>query len=229
MRLGILGGTFDPVHWGHLLAAESCREQLRLEQVWFLPAAVPPHKQERELAPASTRMEMLELAIGGHEAFAVCRVEVDRGGVNYTADTLERLKHDDPTRELFFLMGEDALRDLPTWKDPARLCQLATPVVVRRAVKDSAPEVTASARRGVALDLSGLEPLLSADRLEAIRQHVVEMPRIDLSSTEIRRRVASGQSIRYRTPRAVEMYLETHQLYRGGERAAQQQAGTSNS
>src|SRR5258705_13340871 len=105
MRVGVFGGTFDPVHYGHLLLADCCREQLRLDQVWFLPAAVPPHKQERTLAPAVARAEMLELAIGGHEAFAVCRLEIERGGINYTADTLARIQAEDPTRELFFLMG----------------------------------------------------------------------------------------------------------------------------
>ena len=89
MRLGIFGGTFDPVHYGHLLLAECCREQCRLDAVWFLPAATPPHKQDRELTPAAQRIEMLELAIAGNPAFSVCRYEADRGGVNYTVDTLD--------------------------------------------------------------------------------------------------------------------------------------------
>ncbi|HEY2894632.1 MAG TPA: adenylyltransferase/cytidyltransferase family protein, partial [Pirellulales bacterium] len=93
MRLGIFGGSFDPVHYGHLLLAESCREQLSLEQVWFLPAAIPPHKEESELAPAAARLDMLELAIGGHTAFTISRYEIDRGGVNYTAETLAHFHH----------------------------------------------------------------------------------------------------------------------------------------
>jgi nicotinate-nucleotide adenylyltransferase len=209
MRLGILGGTFDPVHYGHLLLAESCREALRLDQVWFLPAAVPPHKQQREHTPGAQRVEMLELAIGGHAAFSVCQVEIARGGVNYTVDTLARLKDEDPLRELFFLMGADSLLDLPTWKEPARLCQLATPVAVCRSIAG-----TSSSQCGEPLDLLGLENLLPADRLEAIRKHRVEMPRIDLTSSDIRQRVSMGKSIRYRTPRAVERYIETHALYR---------------
>src|SRR4029078_9114612 len=132
MRLGIFGGTFDPVPYGHLLLAESCREQLQLDQVWFLPAAVPPHKQERTLAPAVARAEMLELAIGAHSAFVVCRHEIERGGVNFTAETLSHIHAEDPTRKLFFLMGADSLRNLPNWKNPEQICELATPVMVCR-------------------------------------------------------------------------------------------------
>ena len=207
MRLGIFGGTFDPVHYGHLLLAESCREQLRLDQVWFLPAAVPPHKQERTLAPAVARAEMLELAIGGHEAFAVCRHEIERGGVNYTADTLSRIQAEDPTRELFFLMGADSLRDLPSWRNPQQICELATPVMVCRG------ELGQAANAGESFDWSRLETILSAERLRDIRNHQVHMPRIDLSSSEIRARVVAGESIRFRTPRAVEKYIESHRLY----------------
>ncbi|MBI3836789.1 MAG: nicotinate (nicotinamide) nucleotide adenylyltransferase [Planctomycetia bacterium] len=208
MRLGILGGTFDPVHYGHLLLAESCREECHLDQVWFVPTAVPPHKRQQELAPGAQRVEMLELATAGHPAFLVFPYEINRGGVNYTVDTLARIKEEDSSRELFFLMGADSLRDLPNWKEPARLCQLATPLVVRR----SSPGFTGDDTGP--LDLSGLEQLLPAERLSAIRHHQVRMPRVDLSSTEIRQRIADGRGIRYRTPRAVEKYIETHQLYR---------------
>jgi nicotinate-nucleotide adenylyltransferase len=207
MRLGILGGTFDPVHYGHLLLAESCREQLNLEQVWFLPAAVPPHKQMRELAPPVARLEMLELAAAGHAGFSVCPYEVERGGVNYTVDTLDHLKQADPTRELFFLMGADSLRDLPTWKEPARLCQFAVPVIVCRGGTGSSPSESES------LDWRGLESLIPRERLETLREHQVQMSRIDLSSSDLRERVAAGRTIRYRTPRAVEMYIKTHGLY----------------
>ena len=115
MRLGILGGTFDPVHYGHLLLAEFCREQCRLDQLWFLPAAVPPHKQQRQFAPAIQRVEMLRLALAGHEAMDVCTWEIDRGGVNYTALTLEAVQEQCLGSELFFLMGADTLNELPRW------------------------------------------------------------------------------------------------------------------
>jgi nicotinate-nucleotide adenylyltransferase len=201
MRLGLFGGTFDPVHYGHLLLAECCREQCRLDQVWFVPAAVPPHKQDGELTPGPLRVEMLELAVGGHEGFSVCRRELERGGVSFTVDTLAEIKRERPECELFFLLGGDSWRDLPTWKEPGRICELATPVVVRR---PHAPEP----------DLASLARLSPAIDVERLRQHLVDMPQIDLSSRDLRERAADGRSIRYRTPRAVEKYIETHGLYR---------------
>ena len=200
MRLGLFGGSFDPVHYGHLLLAECCREQCRLDRVWFLPAAVPPHKQGRQLTPAAVRIEMLQLAIAGHEAFAVDRYEVDRGGVSYTVDTLRHFRGGDPDGELFLLMGADMLHDLPQWREADKICQLAIPVVVRR------PGVGE-------LDFGCLAGLASPERIELARRHQVDMPQIGLSSTDIRRRVAEGLSIRYHSPRAVEKYIETHQLY----------------
>lgn len=200
MRLGVFGGTFDPVHYGHLLLAECCREQCRLDEVWFLPAAVPPHKQDRQLTPAAQRIEMLALAIAGHEAFAVGRYEADRGGVNYTVETLAHFRRENPQRELFFLLGADMLHDLPDWREPGRVCQLATPVVVRRSGTE-------------AVNFDGLSRVVSPEAIDLIHRHQVEMPEIGTSSTEIRRRVGAGLSIRYRTPRAVEKYIETHGLY----------------
>lgn len=201
MRLGLLGGTFDPIHIGHLLLAEFCREQCRLDQVWFMPAAIPPHKQDWTVTSADQRCEMIELALGGFPEFALCRREIERGGVSYTAETLAALRAEDPSRELFFLMGADSLADLPGWHRPADICRLAWPTVVRRA---DAPEP----------NFDVLAELVDPQRLQAIRQQRVEMPRFDLSSREIRRRVAAGESIRFQTTRAVEKYIETAGLYR---------------
>ncbi|HZL91040.1 MAG TPA: nicotinate-nucleotide adenylyltransferase [Pirellulaceae bacterium] len=201
MRLGIFGGSFDPVHCGHLLLAETCREQCRLDQVWFVPAAMPPHKQARVLAPAKARVEMLELAIAGNEHFAVSTIEVDRGGVSYTVETLRTITAQQPRAALFFPMGADSLHEFVTWREPAEICRLATPVVVHRA--DSPPP-----------DFAVLDQLVSPKRLAAIREHQVEMPIIDLSSTDLRQRAAEGKSLRYRTPRAVEKYIEAQGLYR---------------
>jgi nicotinate-nucleotide adenylyltransferase len=200
LRLGIFGGTFDPVHYGHLLLAECCREQCALDAVWFLPAAVPPHKQNRELTPADARIEMLELAIVGNGAFSVCRHETDHQGVNYSVDTLARIAEEEPGRELFFLLGADMLFDLPHWRDPARVCQLAVPVVVGR--PGCGP-----------VDFGCLCGIASPEQIAVIRRHQVEMPEIGISSTDLRRRLSAGQSIRYRVPRAVEMYIEAHGLY----------------
>lgn len=207
MRLGVFGGTFDPVHQGHLLLGECCREQLALDEVWFLPAAVPPHKQTQSISPGAARVEMLELAISGHERFRVSAYEVERGGVSFTVDTLAHFKAQDPACELFFLMGADSLRDLPQWREPARICELATPVVVYRASGAAQDPIES-------LDWSGLEQIVGAVRVAEIRRHQVAMPRFDLSSRDLRQRVAAGQSIRYRTPRAVEKYIETAGLYR---------------
>jgi len=201
MRLGIFGGTFDPVHYGHLLLAECCREQCRLDQVRFLPAAVPPHKQDRALTPAPHRIEMLQLALAGHPQFVIDRFEIDRGGVNYTVDSLRHLRAEQPEAELFLLVGADMLVDLPNWHQADQVCTLATVVAVRRP--------------GVA------EPEgLCGAGLVGPEQHVrfahlwVAMPVIGISSTEIRQRVKAGRSIRYLTPRAVEKYIEAHGLYR---------------
>lgn len=200
MRVGLFGGSFDPVHYGHLLLAETCREQCRLDEVWFIPAAVPPHKQEQGRTAARLRVEMLELAVGGDEHFRVVTLEIDRGGVSYTVDTLEVVHQQRPSDELFLLMGADTLFDLPTWRNPVRICELVIPVVVRRAGSPSP-------------DLSILTGIASPQRIAAVEKHQVEMPILDLSSREIRRRVATGESIRYRTPRAVEKFIQTNSLY----------------
>jgi len=200
MRLGILGGTFDPVHYGHLVLAECCREQCRLERVLFLPAAMPPHKTAYEVTAAADRVEMLKLAIGGHPDFDVSTYEVDRGGINYTFETLEALAGQQPGAELFFLLGSDSLNDLPHWREPGRICQLATLAVARRP--------------GVEPNWNALRGLVSAERLSDFRRHETTMPEIGISSSDLRQRVAEGRSIRYQTPRAVEKYIETRGLYR---------------
>jgi nicotinate-nucleotide adenylyltransferase len=201
MRLGIFGGSFDPVHLGHLLLAETCREQCRLDQVWFLPTAVAPHKQGQPTAPAKDRLTMLELALAGHSALVVSALEIDRGGVSYTVETLEEVQRQEPDAELFLLMGADSLADLPTWHRTDAICRLALPVVVRR---PGSPEP----------DFEVLAGLVTGPRREEIRGNQVESPLIDISSSDIRERIASGRSIRYRVPRAVEKYIETNGLYR---------------
>lgn len=199
MRLGLFGGSFDPVHYGHLLLAECCREQCRLHQVWFVPAHAPPHKQ-RQLTDGARRAEMLELACGGQPAFGVCRLELERGGTSYSVETLERVRQLEPASELFFLLGADSLADLPNWREPARICELATLVVVAR--PGSAPP-----------SFETLTGLATPERIEHFRRHVVEMPQVDFRSRVLRQRTAQGQSIRYRTPRAVEQYIHANRLY----------------
>lgn len=204
MRLGIYGGSFDPVHYAHLLLAECAREQLQLDQVWLLPAALPPHKQSHVLAPGKARLEMIELALAGDEHLRASPLELDRGGTSYTVETLRRVRQDQPTAHVFLLMGADSLLDLPNWREPAEICRLATPAVVQRA---GAPPV----------DFSVLSQLVPVQRLDEICQAQVQMPLVGLSSTDLRERVAAGQSLRFRTPRAVEKYIEAHGLYRASE------------
>ena len=200
MRLGIFGGTFDPVHNGHLLLAEYCREQGELDQVWFLPAFAPPHKLEYQLTASEHRIEMLQLAIGGHSDFLVSTIEIERGGVSFTVDTVQAIAQQCPDVDLFLLMGADSLCDFPTWREPARICQLAIPLVVGR------PNYST-------LDLDLLRPLVDESRWKKIQDCFVEMPGMDISSRDIRERVSRQQSIRYQTPRAVEKYIETNGLY----------------
>jgi nicotinate-nucleotide adenylyltransferase len=238
MRLGIFGGTFDPIHYGHLLVAEQCREQCRLDQVWFLPAGVPPHKLERTIVAGKARAEMIEMAIAGHERLRVDRRELDRADPCYTVDTLAALYAEDPSRELFFLLGADSLLDFPTWREPRRIVELARLAVVNRGsnslpdrgvvqadvgrpsqVVRPGPPATSiedDLRRSSYKEapLPDLEPLrqILGDEFES-RIEFVTIPGVDISSSDLRRRVREGKSIRYMTPRAVECYIETHKLY----------------
>lgn len=201
MKLGIFGGSFDPVHYGHLLLAESCREQLNLDKVFFVPAGIPPHKRETRLTPAVHRLAMLELAIAGEADFEICRYEIDRSEISYTVDTLRWFRSEFPEAELYLLVGADMLNDLPNWREAAEICRLALPVGVHRGgAVPPAPE--------------RLLPLLSADRLEQFKKTRVDMPLIALSASEIRRRVQQGRSIRFRVPKAVEQYILHQGLYR---------------
>ena len=202
MRLGVFGGSFDPVHYGHLLLGESCREACQLDQVWFLPAAQPPHKRHRLRGSGQQRTAMLELAVADHQAFQVCQLELRRGGVSYTVDTLTAIHAERPDAELFLLLGADMLADLPTWREPATICRLATPMIVRR---DGMPEP----------DFTPLARCLPEERLDQIRDHLVDMPPVGFSSTVIRARVATGQTIRYQTPPDVVRYILAEGLYQG--------------
>jgi nicotinate-nucleotide adenylyltransferase len=204
MRLGIYGGSFDPVHYGHLLLAESCREQCQLDEVWFLPAGSPPHKLTGRLAAARDRVAMLRLAIGGHPAFRVDTREIDRGGVSFTVDTLEELRSERPGDALFLLLGADALGDFPTWRAPSRIAALAVLVTVHRA-------------GAAAADLSRVAAAIGPVAYAQLLAHQVEMPQVDFASRDLRARLAAGKSIRYRTPRPVERYLEETGLYRSVE------------
>lgn len=204
MRIGLYGGSFDPVHQGHLIAAECCREQARLDKVLFLPAAVPPHKQDRPLAEAAHRVEMLKLATGGHPAFAVSTDEIDRGGVSYTVDTLARLEAANPADELLLILGPDALADLPTWREPATILARAEIIAVEREGVDDMRAIVATPK---------LAALLGPDRAQRIVETRVTCPAIGIRASDLRAAITAGRSIRYRSPRAVEQYIAAHGLY----------------
>jgi nicotinate-nucleotide adenylyltransferase len=207
VRLGIFGGTFDPIHNGHLLLAETFREELRLDEVRFVPAAVPPHKQDEEITDGDKRVEMLKLSVASHPSFRIDTSELSRGGVSYTVESLRRLREELPEAEIFFLMGGDSLAEFLTWKEPGEILKLAVPVVARRG--SDAP-----------LDWSHLEGLVSEERMALIQASQFVTPLIEISSTDIRRRCAAGRSIRYRLPRAIEEYVLAQKLYerpRGGD------------
>lgn len=194
MRLGIFGGTFDPIHLGHLILAESCRESCRLDRVWFVVAGAPPHKPGGR-THVDHRLEMARIAVAGHPAFEVSERETERPGPHYSVDTLEAIRRDRPDDELFFLIGADSLVDLPGWREPGRIAGLATVVVVNRPGID--PPTTLP-------DLGG-KPLIGVD-----------VPPIGIASSDLRRRRAEGRSIRYQVPRGVEAYIAEHGLYRSG-------------
>ncbi|GAB4401234.1 MAG: nicotinate-nucleotide adenylyltransferase [Anaerolineales bacterium] len=197
MRLGVFGGTFDPVHYGHLVAAEEVRYRLRLDKVLFVPAGMPPHKLDHDITPTRHRVAMLELAIASNPGFALSRVDIDRHGPCYTVDTLALLHEEyGPGAELFFLMGMDSLADILTWKDPERLIRLARIVVV--------------GRPGFQADVDELDKVLPG---AAERICIVDTPLMEVSSSDIRQRVREGAPIRYQVPEAVEAYIRAHRLY----------------
>lgn len=200
MRLGIFGGSFDPVHYGHLLLAECCREACQLDEVWFMPAHQPPHKQQRTLTDPRRRLEMLQLAIAGNPAFQVSNLELERGGVSYTVDTLRQVHERYPDAELFLLLGADSMAELPTWREAESVCRLARLAVV--------------CRPGQIVDWTPLQAMLGEASRSVLHVQLVPMPQVEFSSSDIRARVAAGRSIRYRTPRAVELYIRQHGLYR---------------
>jgi len=200
MRIGIFGGTFDPVHLGHLVLAEQCREQGHLDQVWFVPANQPPNKLEQKLTRFEQRCEMLQLAIAGNPVFRIETLEKEREGPSYTVDTLQVLHQRYPGNDYWYLMGSDTLLDLPNWYHPERLVTLAGLMVRTR---------PGSAVLGV----EELKKKIHLSAKEPIRMAVIESPMLEISSSDLRKRVSEGKSLRYMVPRSVEAYIESKKLY----------------
>ena len=197
VRLGILGGTFDPVHVGHLALAEQACEQLALERVLWVPSGDPWRKTDRTVTPAKHRAAMVRLAIEGYTSYELCPLEIERSGPSYSVETLAELRRIDPDRELFFLLGLDALEDLPNWCEPTRLIELATLAVAARGGRQLTVE-----------ELGRLVPGLG------VRVVWLEMPHLDVSATELRKLAAEGAGLSDHTPAAVEAYIREHRLYR---------------
>jgi nicotinate-nucleotide adenylyltransferase len=190
--IGIFGGTFDPIHAAHLLLAESAREELGLDALIFMPANIPPHKIDgRAITPAHCRLEMLRLAIEGNPCFSLSTYEIDCKGVSYTVETLKWLHAEHPAAELTLLIGGDAARDFDTWRQPEEIAALAGVAVWER------PGIP-----------------LPAELLPGVGYRTIRSPLMEISSTDIRRRVAAELSIRYRTPEPVIDYIYRNGLYR---------------
>jgi nicotinate-nucleotide adenylyltransferase len=197
-RVGVFGGTFDPIHVGHLILAEEAWFQLQLDCVYLVPAGDPPHKQDRPITPVHHRLCMAELATADIDYFTISRVDADRPGPHYAADMLRQLQGQlGAETELYFLMGMDSLRDLPTWREPMWL------------VKNC--KLVALSRHDIQPDWTHLSVALPG-----IREHVIvlDMPELEIASSSLRERLCAGQTIRHQVPRAVEAYIHKHGLYR---------------
>lgn len=196
MRIGVIGGTFNPPHIGHLVCAQEAHRELGLDRVLFIPARIPPHKPVEHEPGAQHRLALCRLAVGGDERFAVSDLELRREGPSYTVDTLEELSSHESKPELFLIVGGDIAVGLPRWREPERVLSLATLAIAKR---------QGTARAAVQDSLSTLEG--------GERSRFFAMPRIGVSSTMIRRRVRGSQPIRYLVPDPVAEYIEQHNLY----------------
>jgi nicotinate-nucleotide adenylyltransferase len=190
MRIGVFGGTFDPPHMGHLVVAQEVHHRLGLDRLLWVPAAVPPHKRGQRITPAALRLEMTRATIADDDRFELCDLEINRQGPSYTVDTLRALRAGSPDDETFLILGADQLTELATWREPDEVRRLATIVGFARA-GESPPTVD-----GVL---------------------IVPVPRIDLSSTDVRRRIAAHEPVTYLVPASVERAIRRHGLYRMDE------------
>jgi len=199
-RIGVLGGTFDPPHVGHLWLAAVAADGLGLDRVHFMPAAKPPHKGQRLISRATDRLLMTRLAIMPDQHFELSGIEMERPGPSYTIDSVVELKRMHPDAELFLIMAADSLAQIDTWREPDRLLEEIEWVVGPRSGSDPPDRSRLEERFGDA----------------ASRIHLLEGPSLDVSSSEIRRRVAAGHTIRYLVPRDVEELIIERELYRRG-------------
>jgi nicotinate-nucleotide adenylyltransferase len=217
MRIGIFGGTFNPIHLGHLRSAEEVREQQRLQRVLFVPSATPPHKGERGLASATDRLAMVRAAVAGNPHFRVSSIELQRSGRSYSVDTLRALHRRMPESAFFFILGADAFRDIATWHEYRSLFELCNLVVTSRPPDDDA-------RLAEVLPVAVRREFCYRRRLRALEHRTgnriffQRISHLDISSSAIRTRLRAGASVRYLIPPAVERYILRHGLYTQGDR-----------
>lgn len=214
--IGVLGGSFNPVHLGHLRAAEEIREGQALDEVLLVPAAVPPHKDTAGMAPAHHRLRMLELAIAGRAGLRAARLELDRPGPSYSIDTLRALRAEVGDARLVFAVGWDAFRDFATWKEHTEIFATCDVVVVTRPpapARLTMDDIPVAAKEAFCYDPD-------SESFRHASGYVLSLQRItalDISAAAIRARVAARRSIRFLVPSAVEAYIEAHHLYRPGD------------
>ena len=198
MRIGIMGGTFNPIHLGHLILAENAYHQLNLDVVWFMPSGKPPHKSNKEILPNEDRVRMIRLAIEGTPYFELSLLEIERPGITYTVDTLEFLRKTQPNDRFFFLAGADSLYQFESWREPARILEMCHFAAARRdsVLYSDIEEQAAYLREKYHAEVS-----------------LIDIPEIDISSSNIRSRIQQGQTIHFLVPQAVEDDLRLHTAY----------------
>lgn len=211
-RTAVLGGSFNPIHYGHLLLADEALEQLALDRVVFVPAAAPPHKLVTSLAPAADRYAMVKLATADHPKFAVSDIELRRAGPSYTVDTLELLQAGGD--ELILILGSETFLDLISWRAPRRIAELARLVVVPRAGSPFDPESAAAQKVLAAIGMARFAPVDGA-RMPAGTVMILHATSLPISASDLRRRVREGRSLAYRMPPAIIHYIDSHSLYVG--------------
>ena len=197
-RIGIMGGTFDPIHNGHLVAGSEVADRFGLDLVVYVPTGQPWQKADKKVSPAEDRYLMTVIATASNPRFTVSRVDIDRGGDTYTIDTLQDLKKQYPDAQLYFITGADAINDLPDWHQPRELLASCHFIAARR--------------QGTALDMAKLRGFFGS--LCDAHIHELATPELEISSTQIRGRIREGRSIRYMVPESVETYIRKEGLYR---------------
>ncbi|MDA8100001.1 MAG: nicotinate-nucleotide adenylyltransferase [Nitrospiraceae bacterium] len=215
-KIGILGGTFNPIHVGHLAAAEEVCDRLGLDRILFIPTFLPPHKKERDVPAARERAEMVRLAISGNRRFSLDDREIRRGGTSYTIDTIRELRRELPDAEFYFITGLDSFLDIRTWKDWRNLLEECVFAVLSR----EGSRFRELERLGITApapdDLEALDRRMR-DRVtlrsDAAKLELVTIPCLEISSTDIRNRISKGKSAKYLLPEAVETYIIEHKFY----------------